>query len=186
MAQILSVEEALQMMKARSNAKGEIIVNRFNKRNFNTLMLALANDIEFKSEVAKIKNGNVELEEIMPTKKFRKWCKKLVEKMGVDKSESEQIMSKEFVIDNIDGLYEFFTEAVYLYMSAGNRFDLPSKYGFQGGIYIKDIKEKTTVTDTKNPQTHESIGKYERTKKAHKELKVKSSCPTYLSSKRKV
>ena len=133
-----------------------------------------------------MKKGEVVLEEVMPTKKFRKWCKKLVEKMGVDKSESEKIMTNEFLIENMDGLYDFFTEAVYLYMTAGNRFDLPSRNGFQGGIYLKDIPEKTSVSETKNPQTHESMGKYERTKKAHKELKVKSSCPSYLSSKRRI
>lgn len=186
MAQILTVEEALTSMKARTNAKGEIIVNRFNKRNFNTLMIALANDVDFKTEVAKMKKGEVVLEEIMPTKKFRKWCKKLVEKMGVDRTDSEVIMTDEFVIENMDGLYDFFTEAVYLYMTAGNRFDLPSRYGFTGGIYLKDIPEKKSVAETKNPQTHEVIGKYERTRKAHKELKVKSSCPSYLSSKRRV
>ena len=186
MAQILTVEEALASMQAKKNKKGDIIINRFNKRNFNTLMLALANDIDFASEFARIKNGDVDLEEVMVTKKFRKWCKRLVEKMGIDKSESERIMTSEFTIDNIDGIYEFFTEAVYLYMKAGNRFDLPSKKGFQGGIYLKDIPEKETVSESKNPQTGESLGKYKRKKKAHTELKSRSTTPGYLTEKYKI
>ena len=183
---VVTVEEALASMQAKKNKKGKTVINRFNKRNFNMLMVALANDLEFTSKVAKVKGNDVHIEEVMVTKEFRKWCKKLVEKMGIDKTESEKILSSEFIIDNMDGLYEFFAEAIYLYMKAGNRFDFPSKDGFQGGMFIKDIPESVKVSDIRNPQTKETIGKYETTKKAHSQLKSKSSCPKYLSDKRKI
>lgn len=188
MAKVMTVEEAIASMKAKTNAKGEEVLNRFNKRNFNTLMVALANDVDFTTKVAKVKKGvdEIELEEIMVTKDFRKWCKKLVERMGVDSSESERIMSPDFVIDNMDGLYEFFTTALYMYMEAGNRFDLLPKEDFKGGFYLKDVAEVTKVQDTFNPADHSYLGTIEVTKKKHKEVKAKSSCPSYLTKKRKV
>jgi hypothetical protein len=149
-------------------------------------MVALANDTNFTSKVTKIKKGEVVVEDVLVTKGFRKWCKKLVEKMGVDKAESSKLLSNDFVIDNMDGLYEFFTEAMYLYMEDGNKFDIPSKEGFQGSLFLKDVPEKKTVAEARNPQTKEVIGTFERTKKKHKELRCKSTCPSYLSSKRKV
>ena len=66
MAKIMTVEEALNVMRAKANAKGKVTINRFNKKNFNTLMTALANDIEFKTQVAKVKKGELDsLEDII-------------------------------------------------------------------------------------------------------------------------
>ena len=189
MAKVMSVEEAIASMKAtKTNKKGEVVVNRFNKRNFNTLMVALANDVDFMSRIAKPKKGSdePEIEEVMVTKGFRKWCKRLVEQMGVDSSESEKIMSSEFVIDNMDGLYDFFATAIYEYMDCGNRFDLPSREDFTGGFYLKEVAETTKTQDTYSPVDHTFLGKVETTKKKHKEVKAKSSCPSYLTKKRKV
>lgn len=186
MAKVMTVKEALESMQGKVKENGDVVVNRFNKRNFNTLMVALANDIEFTAKVAKVKKGECELEDVMVTKGFRKWCKNLVEKMGVDSSESARIMTDKFVIDNMDGLYDFFAEAMYQYMDAGNRFDLPGKKDFQGGMYIKNVPETKKVADFTNPADKSFIGTFETTKKKHKELKVKSSCPSYLSEKRKI
>lgn len=189
MAKVMTVAEAIESMKAtKTNSKGELVVNRFNKRNFNTLMVALVNDVDFVTTVAKAKKGSeeVELEEIMVTKDFRKWCKKLVEKMGVDSSESERIMSPEFTIENMDGLYEFFCTALYMYMEAGNRFDLPCKEDFKGGMYLKDVAETTKISDAKNPGDGSLLGTFEVTKGKHKELKVKTGCPSYLAKRKKI
>lgn len=188
MAKVMTVEEALASMQAKTNAKGEKVLNRFNKRNFNSLMVALANDVDFTTKVAKVKKGSddVELEDIMVTKEFRKWCKKLVEQMGVDSSESSKILTADFEITNMDGIYEFFTTALYMYMDAGNRFDLPQKEDFKGGFYLKEVAEVTKVQDTYNPADHSFLGTIEVTKKKHKEVKAKSSCPSYLTKKRKV
>lgn len=186
MAKILTVQEALATMQAKTNAKGDKVVNRFNKKNFNTLMLALANDVNFSTKVAKKSGDDVELEEVMVTKGFRKWCKDLVEQAGVDKSESARILTDEFVINNVEGLYDFFTTALYEYLNAGNRFDLPNREDFQGGIVLKDVDESVRTYEARNPKDGAYIGTYETTKKKHKELAAKSSCPTYLSEKRKI
>ena len=187
MAKIMTVEEALNTMRAKANAKGKVTINRFNKKNFNTLMTALANDIEFKTQVAKVKKGELDsLEDIMVTKEFRKWCKKLVERMGVDKTESEKVLTADFTIPDMEGLYEFFATALYEYMNAGNQFELLPKNDFKGLIYLKDVDEKTTTSDAYSPQDRSYLGTFETTKKKHKEVAAKSSCPAFLTTRKKV
>ena len=186
MAKILTVEEALEKTRAKKNAKGKIVINRFNKSNFNTLMLAMANDVDFTTQVAKKVKDDVELEDVMVTKSFRKWCKRLLESAGMDKSESEKVLTKDFTIDNVDGLYEFFTTAVYLYLDAGNRFDFPNKKDFQGGIVLSDKEESEKIYEARNPKDGKSLGKVKTKKGKHKALTAKSTCPSYLTEKRKV
>lgn len=187
MAKILTVEEALASMNAKTNANGKVIINRFNKKNFNKLMLAMANDVNFKAEMAKVKKGELDsVEDIMVTKGFRQWCKKLVEKAGVDKNESERVLTDEFVIPDMDGLYEFFATALYQYIDAGNQFDFIPTKEFKGSLYIKNVDEKVTVADAHSPQDRSYLGTYETTKKKHKELGVKSGCPSFLQSRKKV
>ena len=63
----------------------------------------MANDVEFKARVAKVQKGElVDIEEIMVTSEFRKWCKKLLEKAGYDKAESAKVLTSEFLIDSMD------------------------------------------------------------------------------------
>lgn len=190
MAKILTVQEALASMQAKTNEKGKKVINRFNKKNFTTLMTALANDLDFKAEVAKVKKGELDsVEEVMVTKEFRKWCKKLIEKAGVDKSESERVLSPDFEIDNMEGLYEFFATALYQYMDAGNQFDLLPTKDFKGGFQLKEVDEKTTVSDAYTPGKEGErtyIGTFKTTKKKHKEVVAKSSCPAFLKSRKPV
>lgn len=183
---VLTVQEAIESMSAKVNEKGKVVYNRFSKKNFNTLMVALLNDPEFTVKAAKVKGGELgELEDVMITKEFRKWCKMLVEKAGVDKSESERVLSSDFVIDNVDGLYEFFAGALYEYLSAGNKWDMIPTEDFKGSLFIKTVDEKTTVGEAKNVQTGESLGDFKTTKKKHRELGVKSGCPDYLKTRTK-
>ena len=191
MAKIMTVEEALATMQAKKNAKGETILNRFNKKSFNNLLLAMANDVEFTSKVAKkVKNedgtDSFELEDVMVTKEFRKWCKKIAEKAGIDRAESERIMTSDFTINDVEGLYDFFATALYEYMNAGNKFELPSKEDFEGSFFIKEVDEVTKEYDGRNPKDGSFTGRYKSTNKKHKEAKVKSSCPSWLSEKRKI
>lgn len=187
MSKVLTVKEALATMQAKTNDNGKIVINRFNKKNFNTLMTALANDVDFTTQVAKVKKGELDsLENVMVTKEFRKWCKKLIEKMGVDKTESEKVLSADFVIPDMDGLYEFFATALYEYIAAGNQFDFLPKEDFKGSIYIKNVDEKVTVSDAFSPQDRTYLGTYETTKKKHKEIASKSSCPSFLVNRKKV
>ena len=80
----MKVKDALESMHGTVSADGKVKLNRFNKKKFADLMVALANDTEFTSEVARSVNGGDEcvVEEIAVSKEFRKWCRKLVEKAG--------------------------------------------------------------------------------------------------------
>lgn len=184
---ILTVQEAIESMKAKENSKGQKVINRFSKKNFNTLMVAMMNDTEFTANVAKTKGVELDsVEKVMVTKGFREWCKKLVEKAGVDKSESARVLTSDFQIDNVDGLYEFFTAAIQTYMDAGNKYDFLPTEEFKGSIFIKDVDEKETVAESKNVQTGESLGVFKTNKKKHKELAVKSGCPSFLKTRTRV
>ena len=180
--EILTVKEALERVKGDGKSP-----NRFSKKSFNTLMTALANDVNFAAKVANVKKGELEsVEDVMVTKGFRKWCKKLVEKAGVDKAESERVMTDAFQIDDMEGLYEFFASAIYEYCAAGNRFALLPTEDFKGSISIKNVDETTTVADAYSPKDRSYLGTYETTKKAHKELSVKTGCPDFLKSRKPV
>lgn len=182
-----TVNEVLSEMSAKTNGNGKVVINRFNKKNFVKLMTAIANDVEFKAELAKSKKGELEgVEDIMVTKGFRQWCKSLLEKAGVDKNESVRVLDGEFQIPSMEGLYEFFATALYEYINAGNQFDLIPNKDFKGSIYLKDIDEKTTVADAHSPQDRSYLGTYKTTKKKHKELAVKSTCPPWLAERIKV
>lgn len=181
-----TVDEVLKSISS-DNSDGKQVYNRFSKKNFNMLLEAMMNDTNFKESIVKKANKDTyELEDVMVTKEFRKWLKKIVEKLGVDSNESKIVLTDEFVIDNVSGLYEFFTAVIYEYMIAGNRFEIPAHEDFKGSIYLKDIDEKVKVTDCKNPRDGSFLGRYETKTKKHKTLAVKSSCPTYLSEKRKI
>lgn len=182
MSEKITVQEIIESIKPAVGERG-----RFNKKKFTTLMKALANDIEFQAKVAKVKKGELEsVESIMVTKGFREWCKKLLEKAGVDKNESNIVLSSDFTIDNMDGLYEFFVTAIYEYINSGNQFDFLPTEDFKGSIYIKNVPEKVSVTDAYSPQDRTYLGTFETTKKAHKELGIKSGCPAFLKNKKPV
>lgn len=162
--------------------------NRFSKKKFNDLLTALSNDLSCSVEQVKIKDGQIAtIEEIMVTKEFRKWCRKLLEKAGIDKIESKRILTEDIKFDSMDGLYEFFSAAMYIYMEKGNRFDFISNTEFKGSLELKDKEESITTSDTFKPgPVKEFIGVYETTKPKHKSLSAKSSCPSYLKKKRLV
>ena len=187
MAKVISVKEVLEEMSATRKKDGKFNYNRFNKKNFEKLMKAMLNDPNFKTEVAHVKKGELDsVEEIEVSKNFRKFCQRIIEKSGVDKKESERILSDEFVFDNVSGLYEFFATAMYLYIEKGNRFDLLPKKDFKGSICIKEEKKSSKVTAAHSPQTREYLGDFEISKDDHKILAVKSTCPSYLKSRKKV
>lgn len=184
---IQTVQEVLDSIQAKEGTNGPII-NRFNKRNFTALMTAMANDPNFTIKVAKTKKGELEnLEDIMVSQEFRKFCQKVAEKSGVDKNESAHILTDfMFSQSDLNGLYEFFAAAVYKYIEAGNRFEFLPTEDFVGSIALKDVPESVTVKEAFSPKDRSSLGKYETTKKAHKELIAKSSCPKFLKKRKKV
>ena len=187
MNRVISVDDALKIIQSRKLPSGNKAVNRFSKRNFNMLMLAMLNDLDFQSKVTKRTNGtDVSYETVMVTKGFRKWCKHLLERAGFDKTEASMVLTDKFVIDSVEGLYDFFCTAIYTYMEAGNQFNMPPKEGFQGGIYLKDIPAKKKSFKARNPKDGSSLGMFETEEKPHKVLKAKSVCPSYLKTRKKI
>lgn len=185
MAKILTVEQALRDIRPKKNTKGELVINRFNKKKFENLLLAILNDTNYTTTNVKIRNGEIIKEEVEITKNFRKFCKKILECAGIDKTEAARIESDSFSINNVDGLYEFFSEIIYLYMESGNQFDFPNKEDFKGGIQLIDVEESTNIYKSRDlAGDGRVLGEVEKKTKKHKRLKAKSSAPSYLSSKR--
>lgn len=177
-----SVGLVLDEIKQKGNTP-----NRFSKKAFNRLMRAILNDPTFTEKVA-VSSGEelIKVEEIAVSEEFRKFLKKVLEKAGIDKKDSEVVLSKDFTIDNVDGLYEFFAAAMYEYMNAGNKFDLLPKEDFKGSLYLSTVAASSRVSTVRNPQTNESMGDFEFSHKAYKTLKATSPCPKYLKSKKKL
>lgn len=183
----MTVREVLKEMQGKTNGKGELVPNRFSKKNFTMLMKALANDPDFKVKVPVIKDGQVDsLKEVLVSEEFRQCIKKIVEKAGVDKSESAFVLDTSFTIDNLDGLYDFFATAVYEYMAAGNRFDFLPRENFKGSISVKVKPKETKVAEARNPKTGETIGTFEYTNEEYVSLVASSSCPAYLKGRKKI
>ena len=190
----VTVEEVLKEIQAKKkmDKKGveKWVYNRFNKKNYNSLLKAMLNDPSLKMVTTKLKEqGATSEEEIMVTKEFREFLKKILIKAGVDANDANAVMSEEFVIDNVDGLYEFFATSMWLYMNAGNKFDMIPTNDFKGSLYIETVPEtKKTydARDPKKPKGENYIGTFETTKKSHKKLNAKSSCPSWLVSRKQV
>lgn len=175
--------------KAKPNKDGSegFTYNRFNKKSFENLLRAMLNDTDVKIGTIKVKNNEVSSkEDIMVTQEFRKFLQKILRTAGIDTEDSKAILSKDFIIDNVDGLYEFFTTAMYIYMDNGNKFDMIPTENFKGSLYINNVAETKKTQDAKNPKDGSSLGIFETTKKTHKKLCVKSSCPSYLVNRKKI
>lgn len=184
---ILTVEEVLTEIKASKNDAGKTVLNRFNKKKFEKLLKAMANDANFKTQVAVVKKGELDsVEDIAVSEGFRKFCKHVVEKAGVDKAESPKVLTSDFTVDNMEGLYEFFATAIYLYMEAGNRFDLISKEDFKGSLFIRENAPSKRTQKIFHPKTREDLGVIEIEKTSHRSLGVKSACPSYLKKRKKI
>ena len=190
MAARLTVEEVLAQMEAKRDDEGNIkTFNQFNKKNFTKLLKAMMNDPSLTTQVAKVTKGQLEsVEEIAVGSDFRNWCRKLVEKAGVDPNESQVVMTKDFQIDSADGLYEFFATAVWLYMEKGNLFQLLPKEDCKAASFgVKKVKANKTVRATRNPITGEDNGTFEFSEEDHREMFVKNAgCPDYLKQRKKV
>ena len=182
----MAVESVKDVLDSIKETK-ENTPNRFSKKNFNRLMKAMLNDTDFAGKVAVVKNKELqEVQEIMVTQGFRKFLKGVIEKAGIDKSESDMVLSKDFTIDNVDGLYEFISTALYTYMEVGNTFDFIPQEDFKGSLNVKKVKADKKVRAARNPQTGEELGNFEYVSKAYKTLSASSPCPAYLTTRRKL
>ena len=188
MSKVLKVKDVILEMtavkKVNKNGQEEYSYNRFSKKKFNQLLKALANDPEYKTQVAVIKQNGIEsVQELSVYDEFRGFVHKLLVSAGMDKEDAKIALSENYTVDSVDGLYEFFATAMWLYMDAGNKFDLPTREDFKGSIYLKEVPEVIKTSKVFSPQTKESLGERTTKSKKHKEVKVKSSCPSWMKER---
>lgn len=189
MSKPVTVSEVLESISAKKNAKGKILKNRFSEKSFNKLLAAMFNDPNFTTEVAVVKNGELDtVDQIKVSEGFRSFCRRILEQAGMDTADSQVVMNPEFTISEkmTEGLYEFMATAIYLFIEKGNKFDLIPKPDFKGSIYLNEVDEKITEKESIHPGTRESLGFYKTTKGKHKELRVKSPTPKYLTKRKKI
>lgn len=161
-------------------------VNRFNKKKFNEHMLNLFNDPNFKFEISKFSHDGVKLVEIMPSKEFRSWCRKLLIQTGMDKDEAGKVLKEDFKMDTANGLYDFFVAAMYTYMEEGNKFDLLSKNDFKGSVYLSKVPKTKKKSKYYSPKDRSYVGEFETETEPFVKLKASSECPKYLKKRKKV
>mgnify|MGYP004639277883 CR=1 FL=1 len=161
-------------------------MSRFSRESFNEQIKTILNNPEYKVEVVKVAKSKAEgydVSEVAVTEGFRKFCKRLLEQFGVDKYESEKVMTKDFQFNNVDGLYEFMCAAIYDYIDNGNKFDFVPRMGFKGSLELVDVEEKTKTSKLRDKVSGEERI-YTTFMKKHKKLKASSSCPSYLKVKK--
>lgn len=160
-------------------------MSRFSKEAFNEQIKTIINNPDYKVDVVKVSKAKAEgynTTEVSVTQGFRKFCKKLLEQFGVDKFESEKVLTSEFQFNNVDGLYEFMCACIYEYIDNGNKFDFVPREGFKGSLELVDIPEKikeSTLCDKDG-----NVKKYSTLMRKHKKLKASGGCPSYLKEKR--
>lgn len=180
-----SVNDVLTAIAAKIDENGKKKLNQFNRSNFDKLINAAASDPDFTAQVAIIKKGEFQgYKDIACGKEFRKWMRHLVERAGIDSNESAIVESADFQVGNLSWMYDFFAEVLWLYLE-GNKFALPKKEDFDATLALKDMPQTVKTAEVKKPGGP-SLGTFETTTKEHKVLSVKSSCPSYLKSRRQV
>lgn len=188
MKEIKSVSEVLESIRPNPVVKenGKTNHNRFSKKSFNELLTAMVNDPDFTTDFAVSAKGELKsIEELRVTEGFRKWVRMVVEAAGIDKNESEIVMTKDFVIPNMDGIYELFTTAMYEYMKNGSRFDMIPKKDFKASLAMNKKGPKTKKGTLLNPSTGEILGTYSTEMAEHWEIGVKSGCPNWMKKRMK-
>lgn len=176
----MTVAEVLEEIRAKGDSKAI-----YSEKKFKKLMKAMANDKKFTELVAKVKNGEyIGDEEYNPATKLREWCVKVVKKAGIDKAEAQKVLDEDFIIDDVEGLPEFFAATLYEFMASGNTYDIIPKKDMKANIRITDVPEKTKTVKSRNPQTGEVMDPFEQTTEAHRVVSVKSPAPKYLKHRK--
>lgn len=155
--------------------------SRFSKKSFNKLLKAMANDFEFEELVAQVENGEYTGDSSYnPAKELRKWCRKVVEKAGIDKNESALVESADFVIDDVSGLHEYFAAALYEFMASGNKYSIIPKKDLNATMSFRKEPKKTKEIKARNPHTGEVMDPYNQETDEHRVLKASNKVPKYL------
>lgn len=176
----MTVKEVLE------NIKGGATPNRFSKDKFDKLLLAMANDTEFKGLVAQVKGGEYVGDiEVEVAEGLRKWVKGVLEDVGMDKADAAIVLDPSYKFKNVNGLQEYFAHTLYNFLAAGNKYDLVPQKDFKATIHIADVAEGVKTGMARNPKTGENLGEYEVTTEAYRTLKVSSPAPDYLKHRKK-
>ena len=134
----MKVNEFLDSIRPDGNS-----ISRFNKSQFIDFLSVVANDDEFIPKYARTKGDSYAEYDVNVSKEFRKTIRKILIKLGLDKTDTKVIMDYDFTFDDLSGLYELFTTAMYEYMANGkHKFEIPSRKDFNGYLYILDVEEE--------------------------------------------
>lgn len=170
-------------IKAKAiNEKTGKVKRSFSKGDFSRLTLALMNTPEHTTKIAKIKNGELNLEEIQPVKAYRNSIKEVLVDFGVDKQEGEKFVNEyKFKKAQAEPFYDFMCEAMETYMMTGKRLTLNPKEDYNASLIMEDVPASTDTYTAPNAQGTVSTGKVK--KDAHKKIKVKSTVPKHKKTK---
>lgn len=163
------------------SAKGKP-VKTFSRSDFDKLAKAFLNDVNYSTEVYSTRNGEVQTKTVNPVQGFRGMIQAILRDFGVDKAEAERVMDSTYEIKNVNGLYEFVSELIYVYMDAGKKFEFMSKEDFIGNISLDEVEE--TEKDYIIKKKDGSVNSYKVAKQKHKVLNKKSKCPQWKKSKK--
>lgn len=132
----------------------------FSKNDFNELMVAYLNDIDYEGDVYKTKGDSVYITKTKPVEEFRKLITSVLVDVGIEQNEAEQIM-REYQFKKADVMLNFMNEFIYNYMKTGRRYDLGSKEDFSGKIYLKErgkVNKKNNKGQTVEQDSYFSLG----------------------------
>lgn len=163
------------------SAKGKP-VKTFSRTDFDRLAKAFINTPDYEATTVSLKGGELQEKSVKPVEGFRGMIQAILRDFGVDKAEAERVMSDSYEIKSVNGLYEFVSELIYVYMDAGKKFDFLPKDDFVGSILLDEIEE--SVKDYPIKKKDGSTVTYNVTKKKHKVLNKKSKCPQWKKSKK--
>lgn len=179
-----SVNDVFNDVKAKqriSKGKKPKPVHSHSRSDFESIAKAIINEPQFKIEraVANKEGGGYTVEEVYPVQGFRKMLQSVLRDFGVDKQESERVLTDAYEVRTTEGMYEFIESVIYTYLDAGRKFSFMSRPDFQGSISLVSVEsgEKKTFRDV---QTGESFN-VER--KAYKTLERKSPVHPWLSTR---
>ena len=155
----------------------------FSRSDFDKMLKAMLNDTEYQAVYCSTKNGEMVKTTVDVVKTFRGSLKRLLTASGVDSQEAEK-MATTYQFTNVDGWYELFSEIIYQYISAGKKFDFPTRETFKASLTLKDVSEAVGVyRSIKKPGDKNPAKEFKIQTKSHQILEKKSKAPDWLKKK---
>lgn len=165
------------------SAKTGKVKKTFSRSDFDRVLKHLMNTPEYKAEYCSTKAGELVKTDVEIVKKMRDSLKKMLINGGLDKQAADAFMET-YQFTTVDGFYEVFTEAMYLFMNANKKFDFPTREDFKGSISLKVMEENVgTFTSIRKNDDGTPPEKFQIKTKKHKVLEKKSKAPAWLKEK---